>query len=134
MAVIAGNAAQTSLDRDRLMLSVAPHPFACRPRPEYCFGGSGVPPVLTERVGGARSTLPQGRRTRWHRFYDQAGNRSRTNPLAHAAGLPGGVVLMDAGYGASTELRSSIAAFGLTYVAGILPNTTVWEKGEEPLR
>jgi SRSO17 transposase len=40
---------------------------------------------------------------------------------AHAAGLPGGVVLMDAGYGASTELRSSIAAFGLTYVAGILP-------------
>jgi SRSO17 transposase len=52
---------------------------------------------------------------------------------AHAAGLPPGVVLMDAGYGASTELRSSIAAFGLTYVAGILPNTTVWEKGEEPL-
>jgi SRSO17 transposase len=52
---------------------------------------------------------------------------------AHAASLPGGVVLMDAGYGASTELRSSIAAFGLTYVAGILPNTTVWEKGEEPL-
>jgi SRSO17 transposase len=43
------------------------------------------------------------------------------------------VVLMDAGYGASTELRSSIAALGLTYVAGILPNTTVWEKGEEPL-
>ena len=40
---------------------------------------------------------------------------------------------MDAGYGASTELRSSIAALGLTYVAGILPNTAAWEKGEEPL-
>ena len=52
---------------------------------------------------------------------------------AHEVGLPPGVVLMDAGYGASTELRSSIAALGLTYVAGILPNTTVWEKGEEPL-
>src|SRR6202049_4396673 len=42
------------------------------------------------------------------------------------AGLPRGVVLMDAGYGASTELRSSITALDLMYVAGILPNTTVW--------
>src|SRR5262249_1059440 len=49
------------------------------------------------------------------------------------AGLPRGVVLMDAGYGASTELRRSITALDLTYVAGILPNTTVWEEGEEPL-
>src|SRR5262245_20893054 len=49
------------------------------------------------------------------------------------AGLPRGVVLMDAGYGAGTELRSSIAALDLTYVAGILPNTTVWAPGEEPL-
>jgi SRSO17 transposase len=49
------------------------------------------------------------------------------------AGLPRGVVLMDAGYGASTELRGSIAALGLTYVAGILPNTTVWTSGAEPL-
>jgi len=49
------------------------------------------------------------------------------------AGLPRGVVLMDAGYGAGTELRSSIAALDLTYVAGILPNTTVWAAGEEPL-
>jgi hypothetical protein len=32
-------------------------------------------------------------------------------------------VLMDAGYGCNTELRSSISALGLTYVAGILPNT-----------
>jgi SRSO17 transposase len=49
------------------------------------------------------------------------------------AGLPRGVVLMDAGYGASTELRRSIAALELTYVAGILPNTTVWRPGAEPL-
>src|SRR5262245_39192277 len=33
------------------------------------------------------------------------------------AGLPRGVVLMDAGYGASTELRWSITALDLTYVA-----------------
>jgi SRSO17 transposase len=36
---------------------------------------------------------------------------------AREAGLPRGVVLMDAGYGASTELRSSITALDLTYVA-----------------
>ena len=41
------------------------------------------------------------------------------------AGLPRGVVLMDAGYGANTDLRRSIAALDLTYVAGILPNTTL---------
>jgi SRSO17 transposase len=40
-------------------------------------------------------------------------------------GLPRGVVLMDAGYGASTELRASIAELDWPYVAGILPNTSV---------
>ena len=40
--------------------------------------------------------------------------------------------MMDSGYGASTELRSSITALGLTYVAGILSTTTVWTSGEEP--
>ena len=49
------------------------------------------------------------------------------------AGLPRGVVLMDAGYGASTDLRAHITALDLEYVAGILPNTTVWEEGEAPL-
>jgi SRSO17 transposase len=49
------------------------------------------------------------------------------------ASLPRGVVLMDAGYGASTDLRTSITVLGLTYVAGILPNTSVWAPGEEPL-
>jgi SRSO17 transposase len=49
------------------------------------------------------------------------------------AGLPRGVVLMDTGYGANTALRQDIAALGLTYVAGILPNTTVWAPGTEPL-
>ena len=50
------------------------------------------------------------------------------------AGLPRGVVLMDAGYGANTQLRTDISTIGLTYVAGILPNTTVWAPGTEPLR
>ena len=45
---------------------------------------------------------------------------------ACAAGLPRGVVLMDAGYGVNTELREELTDLGLTYVAGILPNVTVW--------
>ncbi len=38
---------------------------------------------------------------------------------ALAAGIPPGVVLMDAGYGAETRLRSEITVLGLRYVAGI---------------
>ncbi len=45
---------------------------------------------------------------------------------ASRAGLLRGVVLMDAGYGYNTDLRKSISVLALTYVAGILPNTTVW--------
>jgi SRSO17 transposase len=49
------------------------------------------------------------------------------------AGLPRGVVLMDAGYGNNSELRADITALELTYVAGILSNTTVWAQGTGPL-
>src|SRR6202008_2968398 len=49
------------------------------------------------------------------------------------AGLARGLVLMDAGYGCNTDLRTSISALGLTYVAGILPNTTVWTSDTAPL-
>ena len=48
------------------------------------------------------------------------------------AGLPRGVVLMDAGYGCNTQLRAGVSALALTYVAGILPNTTVWTSDTEP--
>ena len=50
------------------------------------------------------------------------------------AGLARGVVLMDAGYGANTELRGAVTDLDLTYVAGILPNTAVWAAGAAPLR
>jgi SRSO17 transposase len=49
------------------------------------------------------------------------------------AGLPRGVVLMDAGYGVNTDLREDITALGLAYVAGILPHVTVWANAEAPL-
>jgi len=52
---------------------------------------------------------------------------------ARAAGLPEGVVLMDAGYGNDTELRTAITASGMSYVAGIGSNTSVWPPGAAPL-
>ena len=52
---------------------------------------------------------------------------------ACAAGLPRGVVLLDAGYGNHTDLRTQISALGLSYAAGILSNTSVWAPGTTPL-
>ena len=52
---------------------------------------------------------------------------------ACAAGIPRGVALMDAGYGADTDLRATITTLGLSYVAGIMPNTSVWAPGKAPL-
>jgi SRSO17 transposase len=49
------------------------------------------------------------------------------------AGLPRGVVLMDAGYGSDTQLRTDVTALGLSYIAGILSNTSVWAQGRAPL-
>lgn len=52
---------------------------------------------------------------------------------ACAAGLPRGVGLLDAGYGNNSDLRADITELGLTYVAGIQSNTTVWAVGKGPL-
>src|SRR5260221_476199 len=52
---------------------------------------------------------------------------------ACAAGIPRGTVLMDAGYGSDTKLRTELTALGLAYVAGIQPHTTVWLRGQGPL-
>ncbi len=52
---------------------------------------------------------------------------------ALASGLPRGVVLMDAGYGVNSALRTAISGLGLQYVAGVLSSTSVWPPGVEPL-
>jgi SRSO17 transposase len=52
---------------------------------------------------------------------------------AAEAGLPPGVILMDAGYGSDTQLRTSVTALGFRYIAGILSNTSVWAHGRAPL-
>jgi SRSO17 transposase len=52
---------------------------------------------------------------------------------ACAAGLPRGVVSMDAGYGTHSALRTAVTGLELPYIAGILSNTTVWPPGTGPL-
>ena len=44
---------------------------------------------------------------------------------AHAAGVPCGVVLMDASYGSNSDLRSGVSALALSYVAGIIDRIKV---------
>jgi SRSO17 transposase len=50
------------------------------------------------------------------------------------AGLPRGVALMDVAYGKDSRLRTGMTALGLTYVAGIQPNTLMWPSGASPKR
>src|SRR3954471_9843217 len=51
---------------------------------------------------------------------------------AVAAEIPRGVVLMDAGYGADTALRTGVSALGMAYVAGVQPHTSVWTRSNPP--
>jgi SRSO17 transposase len=51
---------------------------------------------------------------------------------AHETGLPGDMVLLDAGYGNDAKLRAAITELGRTYAAGILPQTLVWKPGVRP--
>jgi SRSO17 transposase len=44
-------------------------------------------------------------------------------------GLPGNMVLLDAGYGHDSKLRTGITELGRAYVAGIQPQTLVWKPG-----
>jgi P4 family phage/plasmid primase-like protien len=53
---------------------------------------------------------------------------------AHEIGLPGKMVLMDAGYGNDSKLRAGATELGLAYVGGIQPQTLVWKPGVRPGR
>jgi SRSO17 transposase len=48
------------------------------------------------------------------------------------AGLTRGTVNMDAGYGHDSKLRTAITELGLSYVAGIQPQTLVWAPRKRP--
>src|SRR6266852_224667 len=51
---------------------------------------------------------------------------------AHEIGLPGRMVLLDAGYGNDSKLRAGITELGRVYAAGIQPQTLVWKPGVRP--
>jgi len=50
------------------------------------------------------------------------------------AGLPRGVVLMDAAYGNDSQLRAAITELGLLYAVGIRSDTLMWRSGSGPRR
>jgi SRSO17 transposase len=52
---------------------------------------------------------------------------------ALSAGVPGGVVLADAGYGVDTAFRTELTAMGLSYIVGIQSSTSLWSPGMGPL-
>ena len=51
---------------------------------------------------------------------------------AHAIGLPGDLVVLDAGYGNDAKLRTGITELEKVYVAGIQAQTLVWPPGTPP--
>lgn len=51
---------------------------------------------------------------------------------ARERGVPEGVVLADAGYGADTQFRSQLTEWKLLYVVGVMSTVTVWKQGEQP--
>jgi SRSO17 transposase len=64
---------------------------------------------------------------------DIAFDQARDCPATDALGVPGGVVLADAGHGDETAFRDGVPALGMRYAVGIRPGTTVWAPGTAPL-
>src|ERR1019366_4225437 len=83
--------------------------------------------------GSATASGRSEARIRPYPLQDQARDRARANPCGQCSRPAARCGADGRGYGCNTELRSSISALGLTYVAGILPNTTVWAPGMAPL-
>jgi DDE superfamily endonuclease len=99
------------------------------------------PAVLAGGVGEGRGAAGQGQEPALAKAGVPDTIEFQTKPKialeqiksAYEAGLPQGVVLMDAGYGNDTDLRTQVTALGLSYVAGIGANIAVWPPGTAPL-
>src|SRR5260370_9356334 len=66
------------------------------------------------------------------RFRNKQGLALEQIRWACEVGIPRGIALMDADYGRNAELRRSITAQELTYVAGIQSSPLVWRPGSGP--
>jgi SRSO17 transposase len=51
---------------------------------------------------------------------------------AHAAGIPLGTVLVDAGYGNDSKFRDGVTELGRLYVAGVQSNMLLWKADANP--
>src|SRR3954453_1547887 len=100
------------------------------------------PGAFTSRLPTGRSPFPSLDMTTtasgllcWRDFHPQEWQLASLHQIRAAAeaGLPRGAILMDAGYGNDTQLRTDVTALGFPYVAGILSNTSVWAQGAAPL-
>ncbi len=100
-------------------------------RPRQPAGG--LPSVSAGRMGGGQQRRRKAGVPEELCFKTKPEIALEQIDAACKAGLPRGVVLMDAGYGGNTELRAGISALALCYVAGIMPHTTVWASGTGPL-
>ena len=75
----------------------------------------------TERARMTKAGVPKG-----IRFKTKPAIALGQIQAACEAGLPRATVLMDCGYGTNTQLRTELTKLGLSYVAGIMPQTKVF--------
>ena len=84
-----------------------------------CQPAGGLSAVFAARLGDKIANVG-ARRVCLRRLASRPSQRLRLNSCAGRVrpALPRGVVLMDASYGAETDLRTNITTLGLSYVAG----------------
>jgi SRSO17 transposase len=51
---------------------------------------------------------------------------------ARERGVPEGILLADAGYGADTQFRTQLTEWDLPYICGVQSSVSVWKPGQEP--
>ena len=119
-----GELGKTDNCQAAVTLSVRTMQRACRsPIGCICHGsGLRMRPGAVRPAFPRRSSLPARRRSHWHR------SKRRVRQALRA-----GSCSRDHGYGSSLELRTGVSALGLSYVASINPQTSVWAPGVEPL-
>ena len=109
-------------------------PFRCRSRTIMeAFPSRTVFICHKEWAGDADKADESGRARACHVSRPSRRSRWRRSPKPSPAVSRKGTVLMDAGYGVNTALRDGVTALGLSYVAGVLPQTSVCRRGRPAL-
>ena len=101
-----------------------------------------APALPARELGQPPGPAEQSQCAAGHRLQDQTADR--VGPATHAAGIPLGTVLIDAGYGYDSQFREGVTELELLYAAGIQSNVLMWKpdallavqgpNGEKPSR